>query len=399
MRQSERDFITLLKAYANGEKADITSMNLEEIYEISNVNNLVAVIFTVIKDELKDEVLYNKFNAGYFAHVMKQTNQRLETNKLIERLNAEKIEHILIKGIVMCQIYTPPELRGMGDIDIIIEPSSRKKVDKIFAEMGYKATCEVEPVYTYAKNKIEFEIHSGVVHYAVTASYDIQKNCLTFLKDIWNNKEKVSGYTYVLNKNYDFIFLLLHLLKHFDLVGTGARFFLDITLYIHKYELDFDYINSQIEFFGLTGFVSLVFALCNDFFGLEMPKGYSIPEKKVLDYFADYSICKGIFGKQGQSDEVNTFRHKQESTKNLHYYLNFIKLSVNSVCPGIKIMRVRYPILKKLPFLLPIYWIKRVFEKATLENRFGLATRRLLGININKNETKKQTEMFKKIGL
>lgn len=60
-------------------------------------------------------------------------------NQLIHQLDAHQIDHLLFKGFIVRDYYTPcPELRTFGDIDFVIRKEDRQKCDELMKELGYE---------------------------------------------------------------------------------------------------------------------------------------------------------------------------------------------------------------------------------------------------------------------
>ncbi|MBQ7265980.1 MAG: nucleotidyltransferase family protein [Firmicutes bacterium] len=77
----------------------------------------------IVPDGVDVPHLENIFNAT----VMYSVKQEYITNEVVSILEVNKIKHILFKGVVVKNLYPTPELRTMGDIDIIIDSNDQNK--------------------------------------------------------------------------------------------------------------------------------------------------------------------------------------------------------------------------------------------------------------------------------
>ena len=71
---------------------------------------------------------------------------------------------------------------------------------------------------------------------------------------------------------------------------------------------------------------------------------------------------------------------------------------MESAFPNLKHMKLKYPILEKAPFLLPIFWVVRFFEfiflkKGSLEQKQSAIS------NVNQESADIMKEIFEKSGL
>ena len=144
-------------------------------------------------------------------------------------------------------------------------------------------------------------------------------------------------------------------------------------------ELDFDYINKQFERIGI------------DKFALKIRQLYKYAFDNA-EYNDDLMTMENyiVFGAPVKNaNEVSKIvrTHKSKSQR-----------LVESAFPNLKHMKLRYPILEKVPFLLPIFWIVRFFEfvfikKGNLEQKQSTIS------TIDNKSQDIMKEIFEKSGL
>jgi len=148
-----------------------------------------------------------------------------------------------------------------------------------------------------------------------------------------------------------FIYLIIHLTKHYSAAGIGIRFFIDICLYVRHFKptMDWTFIWSELSGLGLREFAESIMGLCSVWF--EGAAG-----NEVYDEMAEYVLSSGIYGTRRHSvlSALGIKNHKQQPAwaAKLRYMLKLF-------FPPLSVMRVQYPILEKVPLLMPFCWLLR----------------------------------------
>ena len=147
-----------------------------------------------------------------------------------------------------------------------------------------------------------------------------------------------------------FIHVLCHLYKHFTFGGCGLRQYLDIYVMIKKLGLDFEYIRSELESFGMSGFLETTLTLNRFFFDGEKPSEETVE-------IADFVLNNTTFGSADIRlvlDYDKGHGEKRSLWGNIMYFADRWQLKYSQ-------MKLRYRFLKYFPFLLPFCWIHRFF--------------------------------------
>ena len=177
-----------------------------------------------------------------------------------------------------------------------------------------------------------------------------------------------------------YVYTLAHLAEHYLEAGSCFRPLMDLYLMGKAYtELDFDYINKQFERIGI------------DKFALKIRQLYKCAFEGA-EYNDDLITMENyiVFGAPVKNaNEVSKIvrTHKSKSQR-----------LIESAFPNLKHMKLRYPILEKVPFLLPIFWIVRFFEfvfikKGNLEQKQSTIS------TIDNKSQDIMKEIFEKSGL
>lgn len=289
----------------------------------------------IVKEVLSDNIL----------KAMSDEAQRdVEIELLSEDFERHKIRHMIMKGYVIRNLYPQPFLRSMGDIDILVGDGI-KDAAEVIKEHGFSLDGEAFLHDIYIKNKkTVVELHKSLIDESL---YDLYG----YFGIGFEKAKPCDGYKYKyeLSKEDFYIFLTAHMAKHYKINGTGIRSVLDIYIYNSYYEnvLDRDYISSELEKIGLKTFEEKIRKMSFDWFDGSF--------NGKFDAAGEYIISSGVFG-SSDNHELNAYLLDKNKSGGKFRYL------LNCIFPDKEYMSTRYAVLKKLPFLLPLYWIIRIFS-------------------------------------
>ena len=152
MTNEQKFLLKCTRAYFNGERAVVPSdISLDGLYEISKAQNLAGIVFSVIKDDeaSRQSKAYKMFEDCFFDSITRYDFQSAIINELRSLFKSEKIRHVFFKGAVIKEYYPVPELRSMGDIDVLIGASDRDRVKALLMANGFELINSNGPVYDY----------------------------------------------------------------------------------------------------------------------------------------------------------------------------------------------------------------------------------------------------------
>ena len=308
-----------------------------------SITNIVA--YEIVKpDFLVSDEIKAYFNDVLLQSVAKEARLEIETAELIDSFEKAEIPHMLLKGSVIKNYYPQPDMRSMCDVDILVgKHLDQAKV--IMQSHGFELKSRDFLHDCYQKKPfINVELHSSLFDEELTRLYDYFK--IGFERAVLKNGFL---FRYELPKEDFYILIISHLAKHFKRTGTGIRSVTDIYVYlINNPDLDFDYINNELQKIGLNRFSDKIRQIAFRWFS----DGCINTEDAVENYI----ITSGTDG-SNLNLELNRFLQNDNGKS---YTLNKIKYFLNVVFPDMNYMSARYPELVKHSFLLPFYWIKRI---------------------------------------
>ena len=242
--------ISLVSAAVNGHQPvePTDDINFGIVYKFLKLHTLANTAFYAVeKLEHKPETeLLKKWRDERNMGVHKNMIQTLEFAAFTDALKQNKIEYMPIKGFPLCELYPKPDYRMMSDVDVVVREKDMKKGGEIILGLGYSPVM-VGSIHHDEYNKPPFMIIE--LHHDMVAR---DSRFFKYYEGIMDRAEKVGDYERKLSDEDFFIFVLVHLNKHFEDSGTGIRSLLDLHLLNEKSlpKLDREYVFSELEKLG-----------------------------------------------------------------------------------------------------------------------------------------------------
>ncbi|MBW1701578.1 MAG: nucleotidyltransferase family protein [Deltaproteobacteria bacterium] len=249
-----------------------------EWYRLINIalyNGLASLLYRHLKDlelfplapEWFEEALEKVYNKTVFH------NLRILRflNDLGQILKKENIPVIILQGAaLLMSVYDDPGVRPMEDIDLMVRPDHRRRLQRIFQEMGFSS----DSIYpdTYRKGIIYIDIHVDILSSERIHARKWVMN--TGPEDIWNSALPLMDKSiplYRLTPFDNLIALSNHLLKH-NL--ERLKWFMDIREIIlaESGTFDWDRFVFRCRESGSDRCVLYILLLARRLLGLEVPE-------------------------------------------------------------------------------------------------------------------------------
>lgn len=369
----------------------------QKIYELARIQSLGGAVYLAIQKleeaDKPEASIISKFKSDFFYATYRYEEQEKAYREVTDKFNEEKIKHIFFKGIVIREYYPAKQMRTQGDIDFLIYREDQEKIKNIFVDLGYKySSSKWHDKYT--KEKIVFEGHDKIINSEINSKVDYYE----YFSNPWEHADsKHNSYTFELNMNYNLVYLITHIAKHFYKTGAGVRMILDIAVILNKFGevLDFSLIWRELEKIKLDIFARNIFGLCERWFGLKTPGMDFEMDEINFRAMSDYIIEGGTFGFSNNNIAIAALR-KEYSKKKNSKHIKF-KAILSKIFLNFDLMREKYPILKKHSYLLVFAWIHRGIKCIVIKRRRTL--RIVKGIYENTEEGQNSYIMMKNIGL
>lgn len=326
------------------------NMNWQKLFDLSVQHQVSGIVYAQCKNPL--------FQHAYYAAIASYLKRKEALMLLQKTLRENDINFFMVKGPVIAEYYPVPALRTMGDVDVVVHPEDRKRVREILCELGFRAqgTLGIYEWHFHYGNLL-FELHDHLV-YDQKVSKEKHKE---FYNDCWqyvNNGE--------INPSFHFLFLVLHLRKHFINMGVGFRQFMDVAV-MEREDLNWPWIEKKLRELELWAFAEKVFALNEVWFGIAPPLRIEPLEQSFIEEATELILLNGVFGFDNKENKhniaVNIVKSEGSTfTVRLGHVLHDVFYPYSDM-----ILMPQYSYLKNRKLLLPIAWVHRAVRAVYLK--------------------------------
>ena len=319
-----------------------------EFIRIAKKQEAYAVIAAALPPAYLPAEEAEKLNNFSKSELVRLIAMKSELGALEAELQKNEIPFMLLKGSVIRAYYPKESMRQMSDIDILYDIAKRDVLLSMMSERGYERISDggnsddfhKRPYYT-------FEFH-----------HELFKDVYGFFPDfsfVWENaaRSPVNSCQYEMSREDLYLHSVAHMYKHYLFGGFGIRFLLDTYLIVKAEEADWNraYIDEKLSQLKLGDFEEEVRTL-----SFAVVDGTPLSEEQSA--FLQNMFDTGVFGTQTNVDAVySRFKEENRNSSRFAYLLQ-------RLFPSKKKMVSDYRILEKKPYLLPAYYLYRLFRGA-----------------------------------
>ncbi len=338
-------------------------INARLLLELIVKNSLQAIGYLALKGQNFE---YNdRLERSYRTVVAREISQQAEADRIRKDFSENGIDFMFLKGSHLKKLYPAPELRFMADTDVLVRSDDVERAKKILLSHGFEQKADNgKDIALTKKPFLTVELHNTlfVEEYYM---YD-------YFLSVWDKAQKIGEHEYAMTDSDMYIYTAAHLAEHFTTGGACFRPTMDIYLMRKKMsdKLDFPYIEKEFEKLSIDDFVKKIERVADGMFG-----NY---EKDVSLEITENFI---VLGPPVKNTGVASVDGKDRSKAGM---------LLLSLFPSLKHMQLLFPVLKKAPVLLPLFWAVRLFERLFSRN----ARKKLAKI---KDADKKDLEIMDRI--
>lgn len=339
MTEIENTLTALVRGGLHGGAPLPPGTDWEALFRLCRRHNLMGFLYRAAEksDGVSVEVR-DKINRAYTLSVGQQVQQDYYREKIADALRCAGIPYLPLKGEVLRKLYPSPDLRFSCDIDFLYPRERRGEVNAILSGLGFA--------------QAQSDLHNDVFrlgavtvepHFELTDQGDPVRR---YYRDVWARLKTDDGAEYRFTDEDFYIFHLLHMYKHMLHGGAGVRAFIDLWLWKNAHpEMDAAYLAGEYKTLGIEKFAGVCERLSRVWFDGEAGDADT-------DLLTDYIVVGGAYGNKEQSAQIQAAASGSSSGKRFRYLWGRIFLPY-------RFMRLRYPLLARLPFLLPFFWVVR----------------------------------------
>lgn len=362
---TDRVFVKILNNYVNEQSCndiDLSAVDMERLQKLIAIHKVSGICYSKLKEINIDDEYKQKLELKFYSEVASFQRRNIAFEKIKNLFNNNDIAHICVKGSQIAYFYPNPELRTMGDIDMLIKSGDAEKAHAVLLEDGaeYKQEHSDRGVRFYKYCNTYFEIHTNLI------SEELWMNGVNFQSyyaDAFEHRINEKEHTFVFNNEFNIIYLLTHIAKHFYNSGCGIRMLMDIPVFVRKCgDISWDKVWKEFDRLNLTEFAAKIFMLCEAWFGefgVNYPKKYRFSDRELVEDFILSAGVYGFYGRNVEADKIKHFANRSDGKS------NYLRGMVKWAFPSSTDMRQYSSWYRNKPaILLPVAYVERFVRNA-----------------------------------
>ena len=320
-------------------------VDFKQLYNLCVSHSMCGVVLKAL--EGVSDKLHERFWAGIQnsarRHLMRDVLGEQDVTVLLSEFENRGIKYLPLKGFHLKKLYPSTEMRYASDFDILIDINQLKEVRRVVKDLNLevKRFDEHHDVVYSPETKTVFELHKSVFVGKLSEFFGIGFERAR-LKD---------GYKcfYEFGVEDFYISILAHSAYHFaESAGVGIRHLTDVYLYKNAYEIDYSYLDAELEKCGLLSFKNEFERLADYFFNGAEASEFTL---KLADYVLESSLLANERKQHASSvasngEEVDSKKAKKQALFRIFF-------------PKLEVMKFIFPVLKKVIILLPFCYVYR----------------------------------------
>ena len=363
MNKMQTKLVTFLDAAIHNKKVDIDindNIQWKEIIEESKAHKIEALIYSAIKNNSikdTDKELFDDWKKETFKSGVWQVNHINTVASVLNIFNQNNIPVIVLKGLVVRDLFPNPTLRTMCDADILVKETDLEKTKNILIQLGYKELPSSEKHLNFWRGQSHIEVHWTI---SDEGYFD---NMPEIEESIWNDAidVKVGGATALSMCDEDLaLHLCIHMASHMIDRGFGIRQVVDLVLLVEQkgHLIDWDSFMYKAKKCGVDKFTMSIFMVCKRLFNMNIPNEVydrKLENSKYIDILIDDIFSSGVHGKKDKASVfAKELAYTDDNSSVFKRYLQFLFPKVDSLGD-------KYNYAKNNKIFVPIAWIHHLF--------------------------------------
>ena len=276
----------------------------------------------------------------YCRFFMRSEEQMQAIARIYDAFDTNEIDYLPVKGCNMKPLYPKPELRVMGDADILIRMEQYSQIVPIMESLGFEATQESDHEYIWRSKELYLELHKRLI-----PSYN--EDFYSYFGDGWRLAKIQEGCRYKMLPEDEFVYLFTHFAKHYRDGGIGCRQVVDLWIFRRAFpQLDEAYIKQELEKLQLFRFYQNICHLIEVWF----QDGQA---DETTDFISDFIFQSGTWGTAHSHVLSSEVKNKKIAGSAKGGKLRTV---CSVVFPTALSMQKEFPVLKSAPYLRPVLW-------------------------------------------
>lgn len=344
MNTLQKGITVLLRSAITGEKLPLPEdFQLEDGDGLIRSQSLLPLIYQgAYNCGISPETeLMRQYQQEYYRILMRHERQMRSVEAICRAFEENGIDYVLLKGCVMKPLYPNPEMRIMGDADILIRQEQYEQIRAVMERIGFREEAESGYDVHWIGKGMLVELHRRL--YARE-----QTDLCRYFENIWEKTENVSGSRCALTVEDTYLHIFTHMTKHFRHCGIGARQIVDLQVYRMAHPgMDEAKLEQALTILGLKEFHRNILQLLRVWFE-------DAEEDALTDGLTAYIFSSGNWGSVETKMYTEALIHAAGETKQARG-----RSVLRTLFPELSYLQGSYNILFRHPWLYPVFCVVR----------------------------------------
>lgn len=366
-----KEFLKILDCYIHGDEYRLPEgfSEFHELLVLSAEQKLIPAVYDKIGC-LEEQ----SFRQQAMREIFSQVQRTEDFLRVYEKLCDRGLKPVVVKGIVLRNLYMKPDYRVSADEDVLIRKDEFPIWEEVLSQEGFVRRHQIledkklpyEISYVNLVTGVHIELHFQLFPERSEAYGHLNQEFLNVFDKI--TCEVINGRkVWTLLPTEHLYYLICHSLKHFLHSGVGIRQVCDMIVFAEHYgkEIDWSYLEKKMARLRIDEYWNGIVDIGRRYLGFDVEKAcYPV---HMLEYDTDCQnmlydmLTGGVYGgntmERLHSSNV-TLAAREKGVKGLGTGIR------KSLFPNVEYMKKRYPKLMKYDVFLPIAWIVRITEYA-----------------------------------
>lgn len=273
-------------------------------------------------------------------------------NKIVDLLKERGIPYAVLKGTSLSVCYYNPAARALGDIDLLVPVQFVDRASEILVSQGFHAPKDsfAHPFHIdFYKNSIVVELHYAVSAFPDSCAGTEAKHYM----ESWQNQlrqKHIGNYTFqCFSDSHQALSLLLHMARHMTRGCIGLRQLCDWAAFLTSVMPEYfeAQILPELKLCGLKKFAGVLTRTAIRYLGLNSAYGMPFQSVRECDIQAMMEEILRAGSIHNKIEYSNFFIDESRTTSAVQVFV----ARINSLAQR------KFPVTKKAPFLLPLFWL------------------------------------------
>lgn len=370
-------FLQILRDYLHQTETAVPDhVDWNELLQIAQHHKLTGIVYAQVQNQMlasaEGAAVYPQFLQVFGSTVQNSMNRVASYRRFSQAVDSLGLPYLPFKGLTIAEAYPEPLLRTMSDLDVIIRAEDREAIRSALCEIGFVVKQWSADEWKYSDHGLLYELQQ----YLLRPNEDENEARVAYFEELWERSSGREGTCErLLDPNFCFLYLIVHISKHFRGRGVGFRQFYDLAMLMHRFPDRFDWerIRTDAERIGLLRFTQSCLSLCETWFGVSAPLVKPPMRQELYETVTANIFDYGVFGLENSSSKVNELERVQRGADE-SLTRSKLKVGRTLLFPSYRHLSSleRYRYLRGRPWLLPYAWIARLVKTKNKQFKFNV---------------------------